>query len=82
MRSIETAAMLLLALVFQDLPDAAALKKQAQDASTRRQSIQYVREIVGEVTQNGKPVTEVHAGGRRIPVPSADRKSTRLNSSH
>lgn len=58
------------------LPDAAALKKQVQEAAKQRQSIQYVRELIGEVTLDGKPVTEVNSGGRRIPVPSSVGRQT------
>ena len=76
MRLIATASILLFTFLAQELPDAAVLKKQAQDASKRRQSIQYVRELIGEVTLDGKAVTEVNAGGRRIPVPSAVGKQT------
>jgi thiol-disulfide isomerase/thioredoxin len=76
MRLIATASILLFTFLTQELPDAAVLKKQAQDASKRRQSIQYVRELIGEVTLDGRAVTEVNAGGRRIPVPPAVGKQT------
>jgi thiol-disulfide isomerase/thioredoxin len=70
MRLMAIASLALLTLTPQDLPNAATLKKQVQDASKHRQSIQYVREITGEVMLDGKPVSEVNAAGRRIPVPS------------
>ena len=35
-----------------------------------------MRELSGEVTLDGKPVTEVISAGRRIPVPSAIGKQT------
>src|SRR5438094_3623412 len=76
MRLIATASILMLMLARQELPDAAMLGKQVQDASKRRQSIQYVREITGEVALDGKPVTEVNSAGRRIPVPSAIGRQT------
>jgi len=44
MRLITVVLMLLFTLTFQELPDAAVLKKQVQEASKQRQSIQYVRE--------------------------------------
>jgi len=68
--------MFLMTAAAQDLPDASSLMKQAQEASKRRQSIQYVREITGEVTLDGKPVTEITVGGRRIPVQSSVGKQT------
>src|SRR5262245_44863694 len=76
MRSTVIASMILFTAAVQDLPNAATLKKQAQDAVKQRQSIEYVREITGEVLLDGKPVTEVNAGGRRIPVPSAVGKQS------
>ena len=76
MRFIATVFMLVLTLAAQELPDAATLRKKVQDAAKQRQSIQYVREIIGEVTLDGKRVTEVNANGRRIPVPSAVGKQT------
>lgn len=76
MRLIATASMLLLTLAPQQLPDAAALKKQVIETAKQRQSIQYVRELIGEVTLDGKPVSEVNAAGRRIPVPSAVGRQT------
>lgn len=76
MRLLAAASLLLLTLATQQLPDAASLKKQVQDATKRRQSIQYTREITGEVTLDGKPVTEINASGRRIPVPSAIARQT------
>src|SRR5438876_10053995 len=76
MRSIAIASILLLTFLRQELPDATKLKKQAQEAAQQHQSIQYVRELIGEVTLDGKPVSEVNAAGRRIPVPSAVGKQT------
>src|SRR5262245_46248920 len=78
MRSIAIASMLLLTLTLsaQDLPDAATITKQVQEAAKQRKSIEYVKEIVGEVTLDGKPVTEVNASGRRIPVQSSIGKQT------
>ncbi len=76
MRLIAIASMLLSTLAPQPLPDAAALKKQVLDTARQRQSIQYVREIIGEVTLDGKAVTEVNAAGRRISVPSAVGRQT------
>jgi thiol-disulfide isomerase/thioredoxin len=78
MRSIAIVAMLLSALVFsaQDLPDAATLTKQVQEAAKQRKSIEYVKELTGEVTRDGKPVTEVIALGRRVPAQSAIGKQT------
>jgi thiol-disulfide isomerase/thioredoxin/outer membrane lipoprotein-sorting protein len=78
MRPMAIASLLLLTLTLgaQDLPDAAAITKQVQEAAKQRKSIEYVREITGEVTLDGKPVTEVNATGRRIPVPSAIGKQT------
>jgi thiol-disulfide isomerase/thioredoxin/outer membrane lipoprotein-sorting protein len=71
MRLLLLSLMLTFTLLAQDLPDAAALRKQVQEAAKKRQSIQYVSELIGEVTLDGKPVTEVLSGGRRIPVSSA-----------
>jgi thiol-disulfide isomerase/thioredoxin len=76
MRSAITALVLMFSLTAQDLPDAASLRKQVQDAAKKRQSIQYVSELTGEVTLEGKAVTEVISGGRRIPVTSAVGKQT------
>src|SRR5262245_52142487 len=70
------ASLALFTFSVQDLPNAATLKKQAQEAIRQRQSIQYIREITGEVTLDGKAVTEVNSLGRRIPVPSAVGKQT------
>ena len=70
MRLAAISAMVLFTLAVQELPDAATLRKQVQDAAKKRQSIQYVSELIGEVTLDGKPVTEVNSGGRRIPVDS------------
>src|SRR5262245_55387296 len=76
MRLIAATLLFFLTLFTEALPDAASLKKQAQEAWKERTSIQYVREITGEVTLDGKPVTEVIAAGRRMPVPSAIGKQT------
>lgn len=67
---------ILLTLSAQALPDAAALRKQMQEAAKNRKSIQYVAELIGEFTLDGKPVTEVLSGGRKIPVQSAVGKQT------
>jgi thiol-disulfide isomerase/thioredoxin len=58
------------------LPDAASLRKQMAEAAKQRQSIQYVRELTGEVMLDGKPVREVVAAGRRIPVQTNVGKQT------
>jgi thiol-disulfide isomerase/thioredoxin/outer membrane lipoprotein-sorting protein len=73
MRSISTASLLLLTLTAsaQELPDAATITKQVQEAAKQRKSIEYVKDLTGEVTLDGKPVTEVNASGRRVPVQSA-----------
>ena len=76
MRLVITAFLMLLTLIAQELPDAASLRKQVQDAAKKRTSIQYVSELTGEVTLDGKPVTEVISAGRRIPVASAVGKQT------
>jgi len=76
MRLAITAFVMLMTLIAQDLPDASTLRKQVQDAAKKRQSIQYVSELTGEVTLDGKPVSEVISGGRRIPVTSAVGKQT------
>jgi thiol-disulfide isomerase/thioredoxin/outer membrane lipoprotein-sorting protein len=78
MRSLVIASVLLLTLTIQaqDLPDAATITAQIQEAAKQRKSIQYVRELVGEVTLDGKPVTDVLALGRRIPVQSSVGKQT------
>ena len=78
MRSMTIASLLLLSLTLgaQDLPDAATITRQVQDAAKQRKSIEYVREITGEVTLDGKAVTEVNATGRRIPVQSSIGKQT------
>jgi thiol-disulfide isomerase/thioredoxin/outer membrane lipoprotein-sorting protein len=70
--------MLLLTLTLraQNLPDAATITKQVQDAAKQRKSIEYVKELTGEVTLDGKPVTEVNASGRRVPVQSSIGKQT------
>ncbi|HET9943333.1 MAG TPA: redoxin family protein [Terriglobia bacterium] len=78
MRSIAVAFTLLLTLALgaQDLPDAGTITKQVQEASKQRKSIEYVKQITGEVTLDGKPVTEITALGRRIPVQSSIGKQT------
>src|SRR5262245_34007346 len=78
MRSVAIASTLLLTLTLgaQNLPDAATLTKQVQDAAKQRKSVEYVKEITGEVTLDGKPVTEVIANGRRIQAQSAVGKQT------
>src|SRR3954468_22672454 len=76
MRQAVITLMVLFSLAAQELPDATVLRKQVQDAAKKRQSIQYVNELTGEVTLDGKPVTEVLSGGRRIPVASAVGKQT------
>jgi thiol-disulfide isomerase/thioredoxin/outer membrane lipoprotein-sorting protein len=78
MRLIAIASMLLLTLTLsaQDLPDAATITKQVQEAAKQRKSIEYVKEITGEVTLDGKPVAEVNASGRRVPVQSSIGKQT------
>jgi len=77
MRSMTIVSLLLLSLTLgaQDLPDAATITRQVQDAAKQRKSIEYVREITGEVTLDGKAVTEVNATGRRIPVQSSIGKN-------
>jgi thiol-disulfide isomerase/thioredoxin/outer membrane lipoprotein-sorting protein len=74
--AIASLLLLTLTLGAQDLPDAATITKQVQEAAKQRKSLEYVREITGEVTLDGKPVTEVNALGRRIPVQSAIGKQT------
>jgi len=76
MRPAIISIVMMFSLVVQELPDAASLRKQVQDAAKKRQSIQYVVELTGEVTLDGKPVTEVNSLGRRIPVASAVGKQT------
>ncbi|HLQ78332.1 MAG TPA: redoxin family protein [Terriglobia bacterium] len=78
MRSIAISVVMLftLTLAAQELPDAATLRKQVQEAAKNRKSIQYVAELTGEVTLDGKPVTEVVSAGRKIPVQSAVGKQT------
>ncbi len=73
MRRIAIASTFLLSLTLtaQQLPDAATLTRQVREAARQRKSIQYVRELTGEFTLNGKPVTEVISSGRHIPVASA-----------
>src|SRR6185436_4744279 len=71
MRLITLPVVVLFTLAVQELPDAASLRKQVQDAAKARKSIQYVSEITGEVTLDGKPVTEVNSLGRKIPVQTA-----------
>ena len=69
MRKVAIASMLLLTLTLaaQQLPEAATLTKQVQEAAKQRKSIQYVRELTGAFTLDGKAVTEVLSSGRRIP---------------
>jgi thiol-disulfide isomerase/thioredoxin/outer membrane lipoprotein-sorting protein len=74
--AIASLLLLTLTLGAQDLPDAATITKQVQEAAKQRKSIEYVREITGEVTLDGKPVTEVNAMGRRVPVQSSIGKQT------
>ena len=78
MRSVAIASMLLLTLTLsaQELPDAATIAKQVQEAAKQRKSIEYVKELTGEVTLDGKPVSEVNASGRRIQVQSSVGKQT------
>ena len=78
MRPAAITSMLLLTLTLraQELPDAATIARQVQEAAKQRKSIEYVRELTGEVTLDGKPVTEVNASGRRIPVQSSIGKQT------
>jgi len=78
MRSVAIASLLMLTLTLgaQDLPDAATINKKVQEAAKQRKSIEYVKEITGEVTLDGKPVTEVSALGRRVPVQSSIGKQT------
>jgi thiol-disulfide isomerase/thioredoxin len=76
MRPAVISLVVVFSLAAQDLPDAASLRKQVQDAAKKRQSIQYVSELTGEVTLDGKPVTEVLSLGRRIPVSSSVGKQT------
>jgi len=68
--------LLTLTLSAQDLPDAATITKQVQEAAKQRKSIEYVKELTGEVTLAGKPVAEVNASGRRVPVQSSLGKQT------
>jgi thiol-disulfide isomerase/thioredoxin/outer membrane lipoprotein-sorting protein len=74
--AIASLLLLTLTLGAQDLPDAGTITKQVQEAAKQRKSIEYVKEITGEVTLDGKPVTEVNAGGRRVPVQSSIGKQT------
>jgi thiol-disulfide isomerase/thioredoxin len=76
MRLTALISVLLLAQGAQVLPTAGTIQKQVQDAAKLRTSIQYVRELTGEVTMNGKAVTEVQANGRRIPVQSVVGRQT------
>jgi thiol-disulfide isomerase/thioredoxin len=68
--------LLTLAIHAQQLPEVATLNKQIQEATKQRKSIEYLREITGEVTLDGKPVTEVNASGRRIQVATEIGKQT------
>src|SRR6185295_1485511 len=78
MRRVAIASMFLLTLTLraQQLPEAATITKQVQEATKQRKSIQYVRELSGEFTLDGKPVTEVLSSGRRFPATSAIGKQT------
>ena len=78
MRRVAIASMFLLTLTLtaQQLPDAATINKQVQEAAKQRKSIQYVRELTGDFTLDGKPVTEVLSNGRRSPVQSAIGKQS------
>jgi thiol-disulfide isomerase/thioredoxin len=78
MRRAAIASLFLLALTVtaQQLPEAATITKQVQEATRQRKSIQYVRELTGEITLDGKPVTEVLSSGRRYPAASAIGKQT------
>jgi len=78
MRRAAIASLFLLALTAkaQQLPEAASLTKQVQEAAKQRKSIQYVRELTGEMTLDGKPVTEVLSSGRRYPAASAIGKQS------
>ena len=52
MRRVAIASMFLLTLTLraQQLPEAATITKQVQEATKQRRSIQYVRELTGEFT--------------------------------
>jgi len=77
MRSLAALFLLLsMATPAQQLPDAGTIKREVQDAAKQRKSLEYVREISGEVTLAGKPVTEVRALGRAIPVQTSIGKQT------
>jgi thiol-disulfide isomerase/thioredoxin len=78
MRRVALASMFLLTLTLtaRQLPDAATIHKQVQEATRQRKSVQYVRELIGEFNLDGKPVTEVLSSGRRIPVTSAIGKQS------
>jgi thiol-disulfide isomerase/thioredoxin len=78
MRRFAIASMFLLTLTLraQQLPFAADITKQVQEAQKQRKSVEYTRELTGEFTLDGKPVTEVLSAGRRIPVASAIGKQT------
>lgn len=77
MRSLAIVLLLLTVPIrAQQLPDAATITRQVQEATKQRKSIEYVREISGEVTLDGKVVTEVNASGRRIPVQASIGKQT------
>jgi thiol-disulfide isomerase/thioredoxin len=74
--AIASTFLLALTLTAQQLPEAATITKQVQEAAKQRKSIQYVRELTGEFTLDGKPVTEVLSSGRRFPAASAIGKQT------
>src|SRR6185436_1318073 len=76
MRLTIVSLVVMFSLAAQELPDAASLRKQVQDAAKARKSIQYVSEITGVVTLDGKPVTEVNSLGRKVPVQTAVGKQT------
>ena len=68
--AIVTLLLSTLILSAQELPDAATINRQVKEASGQRKSIEYTKELTGEVTLDGKRVTEVVALGRRIPAQS------------
>jgi thiol-disulfide isomerase/thioredoxin len=76
MRSFAILLMLTVSFFAQQFPDAATITRQVQEATKQRKSIEYVREISGEVTLDGNPITEVVAAGRRIPVASSIGKQS------
>jgi thiol-disulfide isomerase/thioredoxin/outer membrane lipoprotein-sorting protein len=77
MRSLAATLLLLIATIrAQQLPDAATITRQVQEATKQRKSMEYVREISGEVTLAGKPISEVNALGRVVPVQASIGKQT------